>query len=186
MTTIPDDIRRELTPGEQVLWSERPRQGLILRSGDSFGIPFSVFWAGFVFYWMHSAMSMGAPLPFLLFGSAFVMVGIYVTVGRFLVDAVRRGKTSYALTNERVLIVTGIWGRRVKSIELKGIGDLSLSERKEGWGTISLGPQAPLTWMLETNASWPGIEERLGPRFELVPNVRQVFELIRSTRSTRA
>jgi hypothetical protein len=186
MTTIPDDIRWELAPGEQVLWSEMPRQGFVLRGGDAFGIPFSLFWAGFVSYWMYSVVTAGAPLFFLLVGSAFVLVGIYVTVGRFFVDARRRSRTFYALTNERALIVTGSFGKKVKSIELKALGDLSLSERADGWGTIALGPQAPFTWMLETNASWPGMEERLGPRFELVPRARQVYELIRSTRSSKA
>lgn len=186
MTTIPDDIQRELTPGEQVLWSDRPRQGFVLRSADAFGIPFSLLWAGFIFYWMYSVVKMGAPLPFLLVGTAFVLMGLYVVAGRFFVDVRRRSKTSYALTTERALIVTGIWSRKVKSIELKALNDLSLSEGADGWGTIALGPQAPFAWMLEANASWPGFEERLGPRFELVPGARKVFELIRSTRSSKA
>lgn len=184
MTTIPDDIRRELMPGEQVLWSERPRQGFVLRGGDAFGVPFSLFYAAFIFYWMHNVWTARAPLPFLFIGSAFVLIGLYVTVGRFFVDAKRRSTTSYALTDQRALIVSGVWSRKVQSIGLQSLDDLTLTERSDGWGTIALGPQPSFAWMLETNASWPGMEEKLGPRFELVPGARQVFELIQSARSS--
>lgn len=185
MTTIPDDIRRELTPGEQVLWSERPRQGLVLRGGDAFGVPASLLYAAFIFYWMHGVWTARAPLPFLLFGSAFVLVSLYVTVGRFFVDARRRSRTSYALTNQRALIVSGVWSRKVQSIGLQALDKLTLTERSDGWGTIAMGPQPYFAWMLEINISWPGMEEKLGPRFELVPRARQVFELIQSARSSR-
>lgn len=176
-----DAIRPELVPGERVLWSGRPRQGLVIRGSDAFAIPFSLFWAGFVTYWMYSVLSINAPFPLVLFGSLFVLMGIYVTVGRFFVDVQRRRKVAYALTSERVLIVSGIWTRNVKSINLKGLNDLTLSAQSDGWGTIALGPLPPFSWMMEGNVSWPGMEQRLGPRFELIPNARQVFELIRRT-----
>jgi len=40
-------IGHELQPGEELLWSAQPKQGLTLRKEDHLMIPFSIFWIGF-------------------------------------------------------------------------------------------------------------------------------------------
>src|SRR6185295_3995125 len=68
-------IRRELGGAEQLLWSGRPSQGLVLRAMDVVLIPFSIMWGGFAIFWETIALISGAPLFFALWGVPFVLVG---------------------------------------------------------------------------------------------------------------
>ncbi|MDO9029911.1 MAG: PH domain-containing protein [Hydrogenophaga sp.] len=183
---VPESIRDELSPGEQVVWSGQPRQGVVVRGSDALAIPFSLLWAGFAVFWLVSAAQSGAPLPFVLFGVPFVLVGLYIVVGRFFVEAKQREKTFYALTPHRVIIASGLFSRKVRSMQLKTLSEISLSERSDGTGTISFGAQHPMASMFGGMSSWPGAEQYLGPRFDLVPQARSVYEAVRKTQAGTA
>jgi hypothetical protein len=177
-------IQSELAPGEQALWIGRPRSGLILRGADALAIPFSLLWAGFAVYWLYSAAASGAPLPFVLFGVPFVLVGVYVVMGRFFVDARQRAATSYAVTSQRVLIVSGLFSRKVKSLGIKALAELSLSERADGSGSITFGAQHPMASMMGGLPSgWPGMDQYATPKFDSIPEVRKVYETIRKAQA---
>jgi Bacterial PH domain len=180
---IHDAIRSELAPGEQVIWSGQPRQGVALRASDAFGIPFSLFFAGFSIFWIQSAAESGAPLPFVLFGVPFVLVGLYLVAGRFLVEAKQRQATFYAVTPQRIIICAGLLSKTTKSLPLKTLQDLSLSERSDGTGTITFGAQHPMAFAFGGMAGWPGADQYLGPRFELIPQARTVYESIRKAQA---
>jgi Bacterial PH domain len=176
---LSESIRAELSPGEQVVWSGQPLQGITLRGSDAFAIPFSLLWAGFAVFWLFSAARSGAPLPFVLFGVPFVLVGVYIVIGRFFVEAKQREKTFYALTPQRIIIASGLFSRKVKSLPLKTLAEISLSEQSDGTGTISFGTEHPMAAMFNGMSSWPGAEQYLGPRFDLIPQARVVYESVR-------
>lgn len=180
---IAEPIRNELSPGEQVLWSGQPRQGLVLRGSDALMIPFSVLWAGFAFFWMYGAAKSGAPLPFVLFGVPFVLVGIYIVIGRFFVEARQRAATYYAVTTERVLISSGVFSRKTKSLSLRTLTDLTLSSAAEGRGSIGFGAAGPFGNLFGGMSGWPGAEQYIGPRFDLIDDARSVYELIRKAQA---
>jgi hypothetical protein len=177
---ISDSIQRQLDPGERVLWTAQPKQGVLLRSSDAFMIPFSLLWGGFAFFWEWSVIHSGAPLLFVLWGIPFVFMGIYIVVGRFFVESLQRSKTHYAVTNERVLIVDGLRKKTVRNVPLSGLTDISLSEHANGTGTITFGPN-PLPVMFRSLSAWPGMRERLGLHFDVVPDAKAVFDLIRNS-----
>lgn len=177
----PPEVSRELAGGERLVWTGQPAPGMRLRSSDLFLIPFSILWGGFAIFWESMAFTSGAPLIFRLWGVPFVLVGLYLMVGRFFHEAWLRARTYYALTSERVLIVKGGFGRTVTSLRLETITDLSLQESSSGMGTISFGGGTTRGGRFGAGAGWPGAERHLGHRFDLVLNARSVYESIRAT-----
>jgi hypothetical protein len=106
----------------------------------------------------------------------FVVVGLYFVFGRFIADAIRRGKTFYGLTPRRAIIVSGILSRQVKSVDLTSLGEISVSERRDHSGTISLGaPSGMNAWAASMmGPSWPGSARYLPPMFEMIEDVNRV------------
>jgi hypothetical protein len=163
---------------ERLIWSGQPRRGLRLRAADAFLIPFSLLWGGFALFWEASVIGSGAPIFFRLWGIPFVLIGLYLILGRFFVDAWRRARTYYGLTAERVLIITVPFQRQVKSIPLRGLPELTLKERGDRSGAIVFGSAPSIYGGLA--GSWPGGGSHSPPSFEMIENVRQVFEQIRT------
>ncbi len=121
----------------------------------------------------------GAPPLFRLWGVPFVLVGLYLISGRFFVDAYRRGRTYYALTSDRVLILSGITSRTVRSFPLGGLGEVTLTERDDRSGSIMFGPGAgPAGWT--GAAAWPARGRQASPGFEMAEEARQVYQQLRA------
>jgi len=174
-------IRQEMEEGERLLWSGTPRQGLLLRPSDIFMVPFSLMWGGFAFFWEYSVITSGkAPLFFMLWGIPFVLIGVYITVGRFFVDSYQRSRTCYALTDQRILILSGLTARNTKTLSLQNLNELSLSERSDGSGTILFG-SIPRMYGMWYGTAWPEMSKKLVPAFELIRDVRKVYDLIKNT-----
>jgi hypothetical protein len=184
MSIIPDEIGREIAGSERVLWSGQPRQGVVFRGADVFLVPFSLLWCGFAVFWEWSVLQAPkAPAIFPLFGIPFVVIGLYFVIGRFFAEAKQRSRTFYAVTNERVLIISGLLARRIKSISLRTLSDLALSESSDGKGTITFGGGSQFASMFGGMSSWPGAEAYMGPRFDLISDARSVFDIIRKAQS---
>ena len=181
MTVLQEQIARELSAGERMLWSGQPRQGVVLRGSDALLIPFSLMWCGFAIFWEWSVIGAPeAPAFFVLWGVPFVAVGLYVVVGRFFGEAWQRARTFYAVTDERVLIVSGVFSRKVKSLSLRTLADLSVTERRNGVGSVTFGGGSPFGAMFGGLSGWPGAGAHQGPRFDLIPQAKAVFEIIRT------
>jgi len=170
---VQDRVRRELLPGEQLLWWGRPRQGLMLRPADALYIPFSLFWCGFAIFWEASVVKSGF-WPFELWGIPFVLAGLYMVFGRFLTDARQRARTVYAITDQRVVVVAGLFRDVVTSLSLRSLADLGLFERRDGSGTIALGPVSP--WYVTGRLSRNRPPD--SPALEGIPQVRSVYNLL--------
>jgi len=91
-----------------------------------------------------------------LWGVPFVLGGLHFIFGRFLVDYCARSRTFYGVTDKRAIIVSGLVSRNVKSLSVRTITDLALSERSDGSGSITFGPSLPWGFMY-SGLRWPGI-----------------------------
>lgn len=174
-------IQAQLSSGESLLWSGRPRQGLVLRGSDVFVIPFSLFWCGFAFFWIHGAYSSGAPIFFVLFGVPFVLIGLHFVFGRFIADSLTRRNTYYGVSNDRVLIVSEFPTSKTKSLGLLTLTDITFSSKPDKSGSISFGTQHPMADMFG-GMNWPGMGAYQGPRFDMIEDVKSVYDIIQSAK----
>ncbi|MGE5835079.1 MAG: hypothetical protein ACM4AI_11410 [Acidobacteriota bacterium] len=173
----------QLARNEKVLWSGQPRGGIRFRAADTLMIPFSLMWGGFAIFWEITVVKMGAPAFFALWGVPFVLVGLYLIAGRFFVDAWQRSRTYYALTNDRAIIVSGLRGRKVKSLPLRTMSDITLTERANGSGSFALG-RAPGPYGLRGGSGWAGISRYEPPTFEMIENERALHTLLIDARTS--
>jgi hypothetical protein len=178
-------IQQELDPGERLLWAGMPKQGTIFRGSDVFMIPFSLLWGGFAIFWETMALQIPSEEPgaigfvFPLFGIPFVLIGLYMIIGRFFYDAKKRAKTFYGLTDQRALIVSDLFSKSVKSLNLKTMSDVSLSEKPNGHGTIVFGQENQMMSMF-MGGGFPGMVGSMTPKFELIENAKQVYNQLRA------
>lgn len=174
LVTAEQVLAELLGSGEKLLWTGRPRQGFFLRTADAFAIPFSIFWTGFAVLWM--VLAVKANNGFSVVGVPLLAIGVYMMLGRFFVDSWQRARTWYGVTDQRVLIVSLFARRNVKSLNLRALSAVTLSERPDGIGSITFGPVPP-SWPYR-GAQIPGMSN-LAPRFDNIPDARAVFDQIR-------
>jgi hypothetical protein len=185
MFQSPDSIlTQQLDTGERLLWSGQPRGGIRLRGQDVFLIPFSLMWGGFAIFWEFMAVTMTSKAPgpfgivFPLFGLPFVCVGLYLIFGRFFIDARSRARTFYGVTNERIIIVSGLFSQLTKSLQLRTLTDVSFSQRSDGSGTITFGSTNYMNSFFPAG-SWPGTRRYAPPSFDLIEGAKEVYDIIR-------
>ncbi|MEA4882969.1 MAG: PH domain-containing protein [Clostridia bacterium] len=197
-------IGAQLTPGETAIWTGRPRPGLAFRPYDLPVTVFSLLWLAMAVYITGAAGSMGRGIapggftitknPFTgrpvfmrplaifdLFGFVFIAVGLYLLVGRFFVDARIRQNTYYGVTDKRILIVTGFWGSHFISIPLERIGELNVTRRADGSGTILVGTPGYLPGWRGSSLDeyrYHGYRRIEPPSFDLIDDVLAVRDLI--------
>jgi hypothetical protein len=170
-------LRAQLGHDEHLIWSGQPRLGVRFGPGDLVMVPFSLMWGGFAIFWEWMALRSTAPWFFKLWGVPFVLVGLYLIVGRFFWDAYQRRRTYYGVTDQRVLIVNQGRRSKVKSLGLATLGEITLSTSNDGTGSLQFGssPSGSMSWW--AGAGWPGVQA--GPTFESIPGAKRVEDMIR-------
>jgi hypothetical protein len=171
------DLSDRLLPGERIVWWGRPAQGFLLTERDAILIPFSLLWGGFAVFWETMVLTQPNTQGFFaLWGVPFVLMGLYLVAGRFLMDAWVRSGMAYAVTNKRILIYRPPPFSRFTAMSLDRLPDASISESAGGRGTIRFGPPAPL-WGGRGISSWtPSLDPT--PQFIAIEDARSVFDQI--------
>jgi hypothetical protein len=179
-----DQFRTYLMPGERVLWTGQPKQGLALSGRDTLLIPFSLLWGGFAIFWNVGVWSFagGGQGPgwfFRLWGMPFLVVGLYLIFGRFFHDSAIRRRLFYAVTDQRILVLRGVRSPKLISLDLDRLPKLELTEHRDGTGTIEFEGGNSL-WSGNRNGwgYWaPALSAAI--QFFRIDNPRRVYELIR-------
>jgi hypothetical protein len=184
--TISDEFHDELNPGEKIVWSGQPRQGLTFRPLDWFLVPFSLLWGGFFLFFEYSMITEGAPLGAMAIGLPFVLMAVYLIIGRFFVDMAQRRRTYYALTNERAIIISGLFHQHITALAIKLLPEVSVSIRRNGKGTITFGSSHPMAWMY-AGSGFPSMGMyHAAPCFEMIDDVRTVYQHVKRLRRERS
>jgi len=178
----------ELQSGESLYWTgtaDPRRTAVAALPAALFGIPF----AGFALFWItqayhatsamsnssHNAFASGFRV-FPLFGLPFLFVGlgiILMPLRAFL----KGSNTVYAVTNQRVMIITGTSNRSVKSITPADIVSVEHRERPDGSGDIAILTNA----ITRTNNMTSQVKVALCG----VPNVKQVAQQVLALHTQR-
>ena len=169
-----------LKPGERIVWTGKPKQGLLLRDADMIAIPMSIMLLGFALLLDFLVLNFEVRWPVVFFAVTSSAAFVYLGVIRFFTAARRRRHIEYCLTNKRVLLIHGR-KRRLETLPLSQIDKAELTAEKDGSGHVSFGNSNPVwPWLLGTfyfsSAAIPG--------FELIPDVEPVFnKLVEQLRS---
>ncbi|PID65943.1 MAG: hypothetical protein CR975_05300 [Gammaproteobacteria bacterium] len=169
---VQSQLRPHLDAGEVLLWTGIPRQGITLKSADVLLIPFSLMWGGFAVFWETMVIINKTPLFFKLWGIPFVLVGFYLIFGRFLLDAKRREKTFYGLTETRVIIKSGVFKQTIYSLNINTLTNITLHEKADKSGTIILGHESGFG--LFRGTGWL-TGKTMTPAIEMIDNASRVY-----------
>lgn len=125
-----------LAPGESILFCAKPRLRHLLKPADAFIIPFAVAWVSFLtFVGYHLIIRSDSLRPEMLALLPFVVVGFYLTVGIYGGRILRRLRTQYVITTQRILcrrsgkIKSRLYSRETEfqvKVYRDGTGDLHL------------------------------------------------------------
>lgn len=131
----------ELFAGERVLWSGRPKSGIVFTGFDAVLIPFSMVWLGFTIHIASFARS-GFDLRSSAVTTFFLAIGLYMAIGRFIVDWSYRSRLQYIITTQRIVIISHFFGKAAHSIGRAHVKSLRLQAFRDGTGTIHLAPSS--------------------------------------------
>lgn len=176
-------VQQHLTPVEKLLWSGQPPSGMLFGPIDVFMVPFSITWALLSIALEARVLSSSGIAATLLLGVPLTLIGFYLMFGRFIVDAKRRNNTFYGITNERVIVVSGLVNQSVKAMDVRTLTNVSITETANGWGTVTFGPPKA------QNGRLPGVSgvgDSKALVFEEVPRVRDIYASIQEAQRTPA
>lgn len=172
---IENELRTNLGSGEKLIWTGKPKTGILFRSSDAFLIPFSLLWGGFAVFWESTVFVTDAPMLFKLWGIPFVLAGIHIVIGRFFIDAKKRANTIYGITTDRVIIKSGVLSTDIKSLNIKTLSDITINQKNDNSGTITFSASDTRYSMMQ-GLDWPGVKQP--PRLEFIEDVRSVYDKI--------
>jgi hypothetical protein len=158
-----DAIRRELGPGEEILWAGQPPQRFLTQPSDAFALLLMVVYGGgFIVLGFVMILSEKVPVWARVLGSPFLLgIGLFGIFGVPWLHVRRQANTFYVVTSDRVIFLWGLFTRNVKSLKIDLLADVVLSERRDGSGRIFFG-------------------QVLAPTFILEGQARKVYEIIRA------
>jgi hypothetical protein len=113
--------------------------------------------------------------------AAFFVFGQYLLWGRLAYTAWRTGRTHYAVTTKRAMVLNAGSTRKITDMYFAKLDSVSLSVRADGIGTtdFSPGPRRTASWL--RNPSWADIDLSMLTFYD-IENARNVYQLIEDQR----
>lgn len=132
-----DYVENSLLRTDEILvWKGRPDPMAYIRKPATLvQVPFGLFFFGFAVFWTIGA-SQGSTV-FGLFGVPFMAVGLWIA-SKPLRTYRRAARTYYAVTDQRILIVSAGRSYTVNTIHPGDIVDYERTDRPDGTGSIRL------------------------------------------------
>ncbi|MDR2711462.1 MAG: hypothetical protein LBB65_09135 [Burkholderiales bacterium] len=184
------NLQAELEPGERLLWSGQPKQGIYFPQMDTVlffvWLPFSllggIFSISFGTYFLITYAGELRASVFLV-SILCILTGFYLLAGHFFWDSYRRSRTYYGVTDKREILLTQFCA--AKSMGLQGINKISLAEHPDKTGDISFiefsarSPRAIWAQAMAFPTNLSGIYPRFPwPTFENIEDARNVYNIV--------
>lgn len=173
-------LNGHLRPGETLLWTGRPNVRAFVMRGWWYVVPFSLLWLAFVAYWESLAINANGPILFRLWGVPFILVGLYMLVGRLVLAARDAGNTQYAVTNRRILIQRGAFRTNLTTLDLDRLPGLHFSQHADGRGTITFSANGPLIRPYGVRSRGDGPAP---PAFDEIDRAAEVYAIVENARA---
>lgn len=174
-------LRPYLLPGERLVWSGRPKRGIVFKLDNLVLVPLGLAWMGMAVLGAVDALATWRGDIFVGAWSIVALaVGFYLVAGRFLAEAWLRNRLFYAVTNRRLLILrTGLMPR-LRSIEIGFLPVFEYEEHRDGRGSLSfdIDDDEGSPWWLGTRRQVALSPHVLRFRFDRIEQPRFVYDLI--------
>ncbi len=165
---IPAAVSRQMRSREKPLWIGKPIPlKFAIKEGWAtfvFGLP----WTAAAVYWVFAAMGSGNMI-FALIGVPLVAIGLYFLTTP-LQEYKRARRTIYIVSNQRLIILNGLWRPTVESFAPSKIGSLEIDAAQDGSGSIIFHERRE--W--RKNGGW--FFSKIG--FKAIPRVREAEDQI--------
>lgn len=179
--SLPDNLRSEvemeLRPDEKLLWVGQPSSTRYAWRALPIFI-FGIFFGGFAFFWEFMALvAVGVdgkdPIAwvFPLFGLPFVLVGTGMLTSPLWMPIYARSIV-YAITTERVVMISGYWRRKILSYNPDRLEQIERTQNADGSGDLIFDREVRYYKGRRSSTMPIGLFA--------VPNVRDVENIIRT------
>jgi hypothetical protein len=126
----------DLLPGERVLWAGEPVQRPLYVAADGVIAPAGLILAVAALWFLLAKQPSGGAMA----GAVVVLViGLYGAVGRSAVRYLALGRTTYAVTDSRIIARSGLFRQKERASELAGLSAPVLKPGPSRTGTITVG-----------------------------------------------
>jgi len=150
------EFQPRLRQGERVLWVGHPDTRVLFAPADAYLVPFSVVWCVILGFFVSQAVSgrvaQQGRLAIQVFIALFIVAGLYMLFGRFIVKRVRNASTRYAITTQRALTLIG--SRTFLEVPITGRGTATRQSRD--------GRHVTVTWGSDVTAATTGMLRQQG------------------------
>jgi hypothetical protein len=130
---LPELVVRQLRPGERVLWAGRPSSARLFRLTDLPALGFGALWTTIVLTAMLAATRAESPLMVKVFFLVFLLIGVSSAFGGIVTRGVRLRRTAYAVTDQRLLTLTG---ETLQANDVRHITQTRVTVRPDGSGDL--------------------------------------------------
>jgi len=124
-------------PGERVLWAGEPVQRPLYVAADGVVAPAGLVLTAAALWFLLTKQPSG---PTMAAAVVVLVLGLYGAVGRSVVRYLALGRTTYAVTDSRIIARSGLFRQKERSSELAGLSAPVLKAGPSRTGTITFGP----------------------------------------------
>ncbi|WP_103348376.1 PH domain-containing protein [Amycolatopsis sp. CA-128772] len=134
----------ELLPGERVLWAGEPVQRPLYVAADGVIAPAGLVLAAAALWFLLVKQPSG---PTMIAAVVVLVIGFYGAAGRSVVRYLALGRTTYAVTDTRIIARSGLFRQKERASELAGLPAPVLKPGPSRTGTIGFAGPGTVTLM---------------------------------------